>query len=105
MRQAPTIEAQAAAFRQAQKQIAAFSALQAREVYFQPDYPVQRMLQHMDEGHAGRVLLSLNKNERVTLAQNPAQAQAFTPALPVARITQAAQGEIAEHQWQGQIQE
>ena len=65
------------AIQQAQKQIAAFSALQAREVYFRPNYPIERMLQHMDQGEAGRVLLSLGKADRATLTESPAQAQAL----------------------------
>ncbi len=65
------------AFQQAKKQISAFSALQAREVFFQPNYPVERILQHMEQGEAGRALLSLRKVDLATIAESPGQAQAL----------------------------
>ncbi|MDJ0521900.1 MAG: PEGA domain-containing protein, partial [Planctomycetota bacterium] len=63
----------ARAFGEARKQVAAFSALQGREVYARPDYPVQRVLEHLDTGQAGRALLSLRKEGVATIAQSPQQ--------------------------------
>lgn len=66
----------ARAFGEARKQVAAFSALQGREVFFRPDYPVQRVLEHMDAGDAGRALLSLRSETLSSIAQSPLQADA-----------------------------